>query len=67
MWGLREILAFVARFCVSSLFTSDKLPFGYSCPVGERACVGARLKVQAKAKLDQISGAWRHAGARFRT
>jgi hypothetical protein len=27
-----------------------------SCPVGERATVDARLKVQAKAKLDQISG-----------
>ncbi|MGA9020180.1 MAG: hypothetical protein WB408_00490, partial [Terracidiphilus sp.] len=26
-----------------------------SCPVGERAGVGAQLKVQAKAKLDQIS------------
>ena len=25
------------------------------CPVGERAGVGAQLKVQAKAKLDQIS------------
>jgi hypothetical protein len=25
-----------------------------SCPVGERACVGARLKVQAKTKFDQI-------------
>src|ERR1700691_2440555 len=40
----------------TNTFLTDKLPFGDSCPVGERAWVGTRLKVQAKAKLDQISG-----------
>ena len=43
--------------CTTRISLSDMLPFGDSCPVGERALVGARMKAQAKARLDQISDA----------
>jgi len=50
----------------TNIFLLDKLTFGSPGPFGERACVGARLKIQAKAKLDQISeipGATRERGS----